>query len=574
MREVCNKLKRRVLGDHTVMRLQSRWIIALAAMSLAGTAAADILVLKDGARLEGRVDSIEGSDSRIAFTSGSGRLELQLSRIEERIEEEDAQDWTRVGQQYGKAKKYTPAVQMFQRALESNPDYEPAKIGLKAAQDAIGAQQDDMNRTRQEAIDKDLESVPKLIEEQKFEDAEKILNGVQTTASTSEKQRLAAQKMMLNLYLAWGFSRYDRMDAAGAEEKYLRVQQMDPANKEAREKLLQIWRNDAKKRPEVLKAYQAKLADDPNNLEYNQTVGDMLYGFERWQESIAPLKKIASAPRYAGQGYDTKLSRAYTQSITSMQDQGKLDEAIALTEEMLTIFPNQDSTNLMILKYERDKKKLAEDDYNGRALLAKKLNEAGLTQYAQRDAQLILRYSPTNEIANSIIRASAEGEYQRINEAFRAGDFLVARDMAEKFITNESRYADLIKAAEELRNKSDIEAKRQAKENRETAQQLAERGIEYYNEATRNVDMLADREQRRGPTPISYKQQAIKLSQRAIEHFETALRIDPTLGPITGMDINSRLADAKILYNNLTDRPLPQPRRVDRRNISNTSTSD
>ncbi|CAN5449201.1 hypothetical protein BH09SUM1_BH09SUM1_06100 [soil metagenome] len=555
------------------MRHQSRWIFLLAAIAAGGSAPADILVLTDGARLEGRVDDVQGSTSRIAFTNGSGRIELPTSRIDQRIEEEDAQDWTRVGDQFAKTKKFTPAVQMYQRALEANPQYADAKAGLKAAQDAIAATQSDMVRGRQDALDKNLESIPKLIEDEKYDDAEKLLNAIQTDPTASNKQRISAQTMMRDLYLAWGFSRFDRMDSPGAEEKYLRVQQMDPSNKEARERLLQIWRNDPKKRPEVLKAYEAKLQEEPNNLEYNQAVGDMYYASERWVDSIAPLKKIASAPRYAGQGYDVKLQRAYQQSVISLQDQGKLDEAIKATEDMTTIFPATDPTNLLILKYERDKKKLAEDDYNGRALLAKKLNEAGLSQYAQREAQLVLRYSPDNEVANSILRAAAMDEYARIQEAFRNGDFLVARDMAGKFISNESRYADLIKAAEEVRNKADIEAKRQAKESRETAQQLAERGMEYYNEARRDVDLLTDRQQRSGPSPISYKQNAIKLSQRAIEHFETALRIDPTLGPITGMDLNSRLADARQLYNNLTDRPLPQVRNPNRRPATNTAAS-
>ncbi|HMZ52357.1 MAG TPA: hypothetical protein PK988_08825, partial [Candidatus Sumerlaeota bacterium] len=153
-------------------------------------------------------------------------------------------------------------------------------------------------------------------------------------------------------------------------------------------------------------------------------------------------------------------------------------------------------------------------------------------------------------------------------EAMAARNFLVARDLSMKFMNTQTRYPKLVESAQEIFNKADIEAKRMEKASREQARTLAERGIEYYNEALRNTDQMSNTERRQNTHPVSYKNEAVKYAQRAIDHFETALRIDPTLGPITGMDLNARLRDAQELYNNLTDKPTRLPTYTRRRGSS------
>lgn len=546
-----------------------RMLPTLALVALAAAAApvaADVLVLKDGTRLEGRVEDAEGG--RVAFISASGRIELPAARAVERIEEPDAKDWTRIGEQFAKRKEFAAAIQHYQRALEADAEFGEAKQGLEEARKVLQAEQDDRVRAQQEKINLELEKVPELLKAEKFKEALEVLDGVMA-ARTTDEQRINAQRLQIDLYQAWGFSRFDRLDYASAEEKYLRVLEMDPKNKVAREKLLLIWRNNPAKKAEVLKAYQAKLAEEPNNLEYNRIVGDMLYEMERYAEAIAPLKMIHAAPRYGRQGYDVKLRRSFNQAIEDLTNANKKDDGIKLFEDLLTVFPNEDPTRLTLLKYERDKERLEKEDWDGRALLVKNLYQTGLTQFAVREAELILRYDPQNEIADSILLAEATAELISIREAFNQGNFLVARDMAQRFTKSQKRYPKLVDEAQEIYNKSDIEAKRQAKENRESARTIAERGLGYYEEAQRNVQLLnqtnlSQNEQNSGgrrsvSAPVSYKQQAIILCKRAIDHYETALRIDPTLGDIKVMDLNSRLRDARALYRSLTDRPTSLP---------------
>ncbi|MEO8376656.1 MAG: hypothetical protein ABI579_03220 [Candidatus Sumerlaeota bacterium] len=542
-------------------------LLFILSLSVPVALSADVLTLVDGTQLEGRAEAVVGSDDRVAFTSSAGRIELPKSRVADIKQESDSADYTRIGDQYLKVKNYPTAMQQYQKALEFEANYEPAQRGLKDAQASIAADQGERVKALQEKVGQQLETIPALIKGEKYEEAHAALKKI-TESEVTDQQRLTAQRYTRDLYLAWAFSRYDRLDYKGAEEKYLRVTEMDPENKDARDALLKIWINDPNKKQEVLKAYLGKLKEEPNNLEYNQIAGDLLYDSQRFDEAIVPFTKIYANARYANRGYDQKLRKAYKQAILAKYDNQDLDGAIATYKEMLTIFKNEDDTNLRVYSYEQEKGKLADTDYNGRAALAKKLQEDGLTQLATREAELILRSDPNNKGADDILRKDSEAEYGRIQEAMAAGNYLVARDLSMKFMSTQTRYPKMVEGAQEIYNKADIEAKRMEKANREQAKSLAERGIEYYNEALRNTDQLSNTERSQNTHPISYKSEAIKYAQRAIDHFQTALRIDPSLGPITGMDLNARLRDAQELYNGLTDRPNRLPVYTRRRGSS------
>ncbi len=231
---------------------------------------------------------------------------------------------------------------------------------------------------------------------------------------------------------------------------------------------------------------------------------------------------------------------------------------------MLGVFPNEDTTALTVLRYERARRLLSPDDWDGRARLVRTLKEEGMTQLAQREAEVVLRNDPENEEATAILREYAEADLQNVDELFRQREFLVARDLALRFTQTNTRFEDLVERARETYNRADIEAQRQIQDNRRRAQEIAERGIQYLNTAYSFADSMTRTDVNPATRPFSYKQEAAKNARRAIDNFETALRIDPSLGGMQGMDLNNRLSDARQLYNRLTDRPGPLrgPRRI------------
>ena len=515
---------------------------------------ADVLVMNNGSRLEGRVEEIPNKPDRISFLSITGRLEFNRSAIREIIDESDAEDWTRIGRQYLEKKDFSTATQMFQSALEADSTHEPALRGLGEAQQALTAIASEQASERDKGFETELISVGELITLEKFAEAQALLEKIHSQTS-SDDQKVRARQLMRDLYLAWGEARYDRMDNRGAEENFQRVLEMDPENNRARERLLLIWRNDPAKKAEVLKAYEVKLRDDPNNIEYNRVVGDLYYELQRYAESIPLLARVAAAPAFARDGYDRKLLTAYNETILRLSNDNKLDEAIAYFREMVAFRPSVDATNLSMLEYRRDRQQLAEDDWQGKALLIRRLLASGLTETGRQEAELILRYDAQNEIATQILREMAEGELQRIQTEFAQGQNAVVIGMATSFIRGNTRFPALSAAADELKKKAEIAYEREARSKQQQARELAERGLEALNEAYRNAEMMASADVRSNVRPISYKQRSIELSRRAVEYLRMAIQIDPSLGDPLAMDLNTKLRDAQALLSSLTAAP-------------------
>lgn len=558
-------------------------ILALgAALSLPAISAADILVLKDGTELKGRIENISNADQRISFTSGTGRLELPRARIDRIIEESDAQDYTHLGNQFLEMKNHSFAVKMYQQALAADSTFEPARKGLDEAQAVIAEQQQERVRDAQNAITQQLEQISDTLANESFDEArykelEKNLNAMMVSADASEQQMVSAQRLLRDLYLKWGFARFDRMDRSGAEEMYMRVREMDPDNKEAQEKLLEIWKNVPDKKPEVLKVYQKRLQEEPNNLELNKTVGDLLYDLRRYSEAIEPLKIVAASPRYQNQGYDQRLQNSYTYAIDGLEGEGKLSAAANLMKDMLSLNLSQNRARLQRLNYMIELDQLpkdSEDYWNMRARLARNsLTEPGLQSMRERELELVLKSDPDNEVALEAFREISQSQLAEINEALRVGDFIPARDMAADFIQSEGRFPELVEQARELYNKADIGAREQERQAAETAKQLAQNGDSYFQKANQAESMMISQERLRQEANQSgssrsynygsYKNEAILNAQRAIERYEAAIKLDPSLGEPTGMDLNAKISEMRTLVNRLEEpaRRLPRATR-------------
>jgi len=542
---------------------------ALTGLALLGLAPApaDIVVLNTGQRLEGRAEAVVGTKDSVAFTQYSGRIMLPKSRIKEVIEQDDATDFTLLGNQFLKSRSYETAVQQFQKALAADPAHEGAKAGLDSARAMISEQQ--AQNARQVAADNadTLSTARRALEEERFSDAERLIDRVLQRNPDAELET-AATLLRRDLYLAWGLSRIDRLDPIGGEEYLNKVLELDPGNAEARDYLLTVWEKDSSKREQVLAAYTDKLSRDPDDLTMNQKVADLLLALNRPEEAVAPLKKLVDSANFRALRYDQKLMNAMQSSADRQAGRGELDNAIATWQDLLSIFPRADATTLAYLEYEKRLQGLEADDWTGRAALLKDLERSGLKQYAYQEAEYIVSNDAENAEALAYLRKQAEEKLAEVTAAMGQGDYLVARDLAREFARTNTRFPDLLQAAADLYSKSDLEAQRQARRVREEAKQIASRADEYFNEARRNAELMKNREQSDRTTVLSHKQEAIKYAARAIDSYKVALQIDPTLGPLTGLDLNNKLADAQSLYSSLTAAPLQIPTRQRRPRVA------
>ncbi|MBI5153989.1 hypothetical protein HZA57_02025 [Candidatus Poribacteria bacterium] len=521
-------------------------------------AAADELVFKSGERRQGRVESVRGNLDRLALISSAGRIEIPRSLVSEIVEEDDAADYTLIGEQFLKNASYETAIQNFQKALEADSAFTRAHEGLEKAKALIGEKQQEARRQAEAENTGLLGTIQDAIKEERYEDAERLLGRVLETSPTDE-QKAAVQLLRRDLYLAWGASRIDKLDPFGAEQLFQKVLEIDPGNKDVRNHLLEIWEKDSSKREEVLAAYQERLAADPADLVVNQKVADLQLALGRPGAALEALTRLHDSGRYRALGYDEKLQDALDSTAQGKAAQGDLDGAIETYKHLFEIFPNTDNSPLAYLNYEKNLQALEPDDWAGKGALLASLERDGLHDFAVKEAELIVSNDPKNEAALAFLRTDAQGRLKEIQDTFSQGDYYLARNMARTFAETVTRFPDLLASASDLYTKADIEAERHAKQVREQAKDIALRGDEYYFDARRYAELMKSRESSDRSTVISYKQEAIKYARRAIDTYQIALKIDPTLGPVTGMDVSNKLTDAQELYGSLTASPVNRP---------------
>lgn len=544
----------------TSLRPTDVLVFASLTLLLAAPLRGDILVLKSGERREGRVEAVEGKPGSVALITAAGRIELDSSRVEETIEEPDAIDFTKVGGQLFDAKRYPMAVQMYQKAVAADPNYAPARDGLSKALYMIKSQEEEASSARQRKNSEVLAGLSDGISRGDFEKMEQMLNSIEA-GTPSEQQQQALKKGRRDLYLAWGRSRLDKLDNLGAEKYFKKVLEADPKNAEAREGLLGSWENDPAHRAEVLEAYQQKMQEHPEDLTINKKVADLFAQLQRPVEAIPALLKLHESGKFAALGYDDRLRNALEQGARDHAGKGEYDAAIQYYSKLVDVFPDADRTPLAYLDYQKKLAKIEPNDWNGRAALLSGLRAEGMEALAVQEAELIIANDPNNKAAMDVLRADAQAALADIQDTFRKGEFVLAREEAKKYTQKYVRFPQFVQQASDLYTKADIEAQRQAKRVAEAARRVAEQGEAYYASAVAAADQMKSKERTDRTTVISYKQNSIRDCKRSIEAFQTALSMDPSLGLITGMDLNNKLNDSKALYKSLTAAPYVQGNR-------------
>jgi len=552
--------------------MRTRLILALLVTFFAfGESVADEIVFQSGERRQGRVEAVDGSPDRIAFITSSGRIEIPRDRVREIIEHDDATDFTILGNQHLASGNVERALSMFQRALSYDADHEDALAGMERARARLAEQQAESQRSHQRSQDEQIQQARQLIEQGEHADAERLLHRV-LESNPSPQQREEARRIQVELYLSWAAHRSDRLDRAGAERFYREVLRMDPNNRQAYDGLLDILKesSDPRKRQEVLRAVQNRLRERPNDIELNRQAADILWALNRRDEAIDHMIRLKDWTNFHSLGYDRRLETAMRRRAQDQALSGNINDAIATFEQLLDVLPQTDPSPLFHLRFEQKVRALPADDFDARAALLRDLEAQGLRTLALNEANAILEEAPNNQGALQFVRRRAEESLAEAREAFQDGQFVLARRTAQQFSQDRSnrRFPDLMQAAEDIMARSQIEAERQARQSREQALQLAALGDQYLAEARRNANMMRSADINPRTVGVSFRNEAIKFSQRAINAYEAALEIDPTLAHMVGgQDLNNKIADARQI-NNVMTQPvirLPQARRTPRR---------
>jgi tetratricopeptide (TPR) repeat protein len=517
----------------------------------------DIVVFKTGERKTGMVIESESDSDNILFLSISGEMKIPRSRISKITMEPQDKSYVHIGKGYLKLKDYASAKENIEKALALNPENEEASSLLSLIQGEINRE---LAKTKQEKalrVDQSLEDISEQINTGKYENALALIEKLQQ-ADISSSQREALKSLHFNLYYQWGLNSLDRLNPKGAGEYFEKALTLQPDNQDVFEKLLSLWDKDPAMTTKVIAIYEKQYKEKPEDLALNRKLADLYFRKRDYKGAAPYLKKVHMKTN----GLDVINAERLKESMVNLHSDAALNKQFNLAaqyyRELLDAFPGEDPSPLYYYQYAQMRQSVADDDLEGHVKLGEFCRQHHLDEEAKGEFFYVLDKDPENDQALKGILGYAQIDLGEAQLAFDKKDYDATLYIISQIVAQYMKLTDILTAAYELKERAEIEIRRENKEMTARARALAARGDEYYATADMHINALKSTERRSDVRIVSDKEEAKKFLQRAISVWEAALKIDPTLARRDTEDLGTKISDAKTKLANLT-RVVPIP---------------
>lgn len=536
----------------------------LAAAALAcwtAPARADLITLKSGDEARGLLEDISTAPEKVRLITVNGEIEIPRSKVSRVEKEPRSTGWRRIAEDHIKREEWERARQALDEAARQEPvDPRVETLREEIQRRVAEAGLSRIEQQKQETLRR-LDTLEDLIERKQFEEARRVLESAQVALADNADAAARIRALGGALYVAWAFDAIDRTDPYTATKYFQEALRYDPQNRVANDKLLQYWADNPARRPDVIAGYRAKLDQNPDDLLAVQKLIDLYFAENQVAQALPLLERLDREERLDSLGYTKALFDALSRLSAEAFQKGDLAGARRYYEKLLARFPNADPTPITLFEYNERLSALQPDDFTGRAELAEFLRSRGLDTRARREVDDILAKDPTNAKALELLRGYANAEMAEMMEEFREGKFSLALADAQQLIeTYGARFPDLAETAREWIARAEIEVRRQAFAKSEQANRLVALGDEYRAKAETHVQNMRSNELNRNVRVVNDRNEAIKFAQRAIRAYQSALRLDSSLGGIaSGQDLNEKIRDMQRLISALTAPAAPLP---------------
>ncbi|MCX7962979.1 MAG: tetratricopeptide repeat protein [Candidatus Sumerlaea chitinivorans] len=514
---------------------------------------ADVLKLTDGRTQEGIIIKDIPGDATITIRTASGDIAIPRDKIASLQRESAAESYAHIGRQYFEKNELQKAYEAYQKARELDPNNTTVTEALQQVEAALEAKASARQREALARVDEAIARARQLAAEKKFDEAAKLLKSVdpgENSPKTGPYRRAYAE-----VYLLWGMDRLDRQDFGGAQEKFQIALKLDPRNEKIRQQLVRVWEGDPAKLNEVINFYKnSTLPED------QLKVADALFKLKRYDEALPIYLKYAQEPRYASETIRQRIYVILDQLHRQYAEKGDYAKAIEAYKLFMEYSPNEPPTPLAKYEYMMRRSKIDPNNAKERAELAAFAEQVGLAETAREEYLNVLRMDPSNKVATEGLRRFAEADLQDARDFLNEQQFMLAQSKAEDVKRNYAYFPDIVKQADELIAKAQVEQKKIQENVQKQAVALALRGDDYYNQALAYISTYMSTNVDRNVRVFSPKVEAAKYLQRAIYAWQSALKLDSSLGAPTSYDLYNKIADATAKYAVLTN-PYP-PRRV------------
>ncbi|NQU45108.1 hypothetical protein HQ520_17630 [bacterium] len=411
---------------------------------------ADVVILNNGARLEGRVAPAPGNPDAILFQDYKAKLEIQRDRIQSLTEESDSEDGRRIGDQYFNVHRYQDALENYQKAIELDAENSRAREGLEAARSAL-TREASLDRRRQiEAIDQKIAESQRLIEEKSYDQAEKTLaEEIEALEPTAEQQsRILDLKRAL--YRAWALEMEDKLLEGEAARLFEKLLLLDPQDQEAYQHLIQIWEGFPERTQQVADAHRVQLKLNPGDRETRGKLADKLLQLARMQEiekedDPTQTSRVDSLYREAVDHYEAllegvsprqkqelekRIADALKNLYARAERRGDWEQSIRLYRELQKYDRSAQDRVLYAMQYWRDIEKTPVQDADARTSLVLRLRKQGLEDLARDEIWKLHQAHPNSPTVNQVLANYAEDALSSALSAYQTGHYQRAESLA------------------------------------------------------------------------------------------------------------------------------------------------
>jgi tetratricopeptide (TPR) repeat protein len=198
------------------------------------------------------------------------------------------------------------------------------------------------------------------------------------------------------------------------------------------------------------------------------------------------------------------------------------------------------------------------NDPNSRVELAKFAEDWGLISTAKQEYANILAIAPTNQAALEGMKRYAQNDLNDARGFFDLAQYGLAMQKASEVLKEYSLYPDIVKEAQALVAKAQVEEQKVQKDKKQQAVALALRGDDYYNQGMSYFSSYVSTNIRESARVFSARDEAAKYFRQAITAWQYAIQLDPSLGEQTSYNLRFKIADANQKYVVMANRNPPR----------------
>lgn len=514
------------------------YAVVTAALWLApATARADVVRLADGSMLYGVVQTAPASAPNVTIQTSGGGFALPKRKVAAVEQESDAMDRTRLGDGYLKAGKYSESASEYEMALKADPSLAAAKEGLQKAQTELAR----INAAKQGAASTDigtaLDNVQKLVAEKKFEEAYSVVRTINIASAPDLKPRY--DKLMAEGAYKWALDCIDRQNPGRAAELLQVAVRLDPANDEARRKLVSLWEKDPTQLDRAVTEY-AKSEQPEDQLK----LADALMRQHKYEEALDKYIRYGSDPKLMTPDRTDRMRQAFQFVHSEYARRAEYDKAVVVYKAFLDRFPSEDLVPLA--RYEAKLKATQTDMTNPDAVaeLAAYVEERGFADQSRKLYAKVLELKPDNALALGAMQRFAAQDLQDVAVFMSDGQYALAAGKAAEI---EQLYTMLPGVTQQAGVIKQQAAKMQAQAVQNAKQQgtlYAQRGDDYYSQALSYMSAYMSTNVDQRVRVINPKDEAVKYLRLAIYAWQGALQLDPSLNDPISYDLGRKIAEA------------------------------